>query len=84
MKRNILCLKIVFRRFCLLWDNEEKYGTAGQATDGNIIKRTGFTCWIIKVTCTHREYETHIAYPRQQWLHERASMLSYTYIACSA
>ena len=24
----------------------------------------------------------HIAYPLQQWLHERASMLHYTYIAC--
>jgi hypothetical protein len=51
--RHILCSKTVFRRFFLLWDNEEKYGTDGQATDGNTIRRMGFACCIIKVTDTH-------------------------------
>ena len=32
-------------------------------------------------THTHREYVIFIAFPRLQWLHERASMLRYTYIA---
>ena len=31
-------------------------------------------------THTHSEYVTLIAFPRQQWLCERASMLRYTYI----
>ena len=39
-------------------------------------------CWIPKATNTHWEYVIHIAFPLQQWLHERATMLHYTYIAC--
>ena len=34
----------------------EKYGTARQATDYNIIRRMRFACWIIKYTDTHSEY----------------------------
>jgi hypothetical protein len=30
----------------------EKYGTARQATDDNIIRRMRFTCWITKATDT--------------------------------
>jgi len=33
-------------------------------------------------TNTHSEYVIHIAFPRQKWLRERASMLRYIYIAC--
>jgi hypothetical protein len=39
-------------------------------------------CWITKAKNTHSEYVTPIAVPLQQWLHERASMLRHTYIAC--
>jgi len=39
-------------------------------------------CWIPKATNTHSEYVILIAFPQQQWLHERASMLRHTYIAC--
>jgi hypothetical protein len=39
-------------------------------------------CWIIKSTDTHPEYVIFIVFPPQQLLHERASMLHYTYIAC--
>ena len=44
-------------------------------------------CWIPKVTNTHTQTHTQqyvilIALTRQQWLHERASMLRYTNIAC--
>jgi hypothetical protein len=35
-----------------------------------------------KATNTHSEYVILIAFPRQQGLHERASVLRYTYIAC--
>ena len=38
--------------------------------------------WIPKATDRHLEYVIHIAFPLQQWLHERPSMLSYTYIVC--
>jgi hypothetical protein len=35
---------------------------------------------ITKATDTHSDYVILIAFPRQQWLRERASMLLYTYI----
>jgi hypothetical protein len=53
----------------------EKYGTAGQATDGNMIRRMLFACWISKATYTHSEYVILIAFPRQPWLWAGASML---------
>jgi hypothetical protein len=37
--------------------------------------------WIRKATNTHSEYVILIALPLKQWLHERASMLHYMYIA---
>jgi len=46
------------------------------------IWRMRIACWIPKATDTHSEYVKRIAFPLQQWLHERASMLRYTYIAC--
>jgi len=39
-------------------------------------------CWIPKATNTYSEYVKLITFPLQQWLHERASLLRYTYIAC--
>jgi len=39
-------------------------------------------CWITKVTNTHSEYVILSAFPRQEWLRERASLLRYTYIGC--
>jgi hypothetical protein len=53
----------------------EKYGTAGQATDDNTTRRMLFACWITKATDTRSEYVKLIAFPRQHWLRERASML---------
>ena len=35
--------------------------------------------WIPKATNTHSHYVIIIAFPLQQWLHERASLLRYTY-----
>jgi hypothetical protein len=57
----------------------EKYGTAGQATDDNIIRHIRFTCW---VNAADSEYLIVIAFPRQQWFRECNSMLRYTFIAC--
>jgi hypothetical protein len=39
----------------------KKYGTAGQATDDNKIRRMRFACWITKATDTHSEYVLLIA-----------------------
>ena len=46
-----------------------------------IIRRTGFACWITKATDTRSEYVILIAFPLQQWLRERASILR-LYINC--
>ena len=41
-------------------------------------------CRIPRATNTHSQYVIFIAIPLQKWLHEGASMLRYTYIACLA
>jgi hypothetical protein len=46
------------------------------------IWRTRLACCIRKARSTHSEYVILIAFPLQQWLHERASMLRYTYMDC--
>ena len=45
------------------------------------IWRMRIACWIPKAANKPSEYVTRIAFPLQQWLHERALMLRYTYIA---
>jgi len=37
---------IFFWKFCLSWDNVEKYSTARHTTGGNTIWHTSFTCQI--------------------------------------
>ena len=39
-----------------------------------------FAFWITNASDTHSEYVIIIAFPLQQWLHVRASMLRYEYI----
>ena len=46
------------------------------------IRRIRIARWIPKATITHSEYEIRIDFPQQQWLHDRVSILRYTYIAC--
>jgi hypothetical protein len=64
----------------------EKYCTAGQAQV--TIWRMRIGCWIPKATNTHSEHVTRcffvilIAFPLQQWQHERAPMLRYAHTAC--
>ena len=57
----------------------EKYGTARQATDDDIIRRMPSACWINKATDTHSQYEIRIAFSRHQWFGERASCYGNTY-----
>jgi len=46
------------------------------------ILRMRIACWIPEAANTHKEYVILIAIPLQQWLHERASVLRYTYTGC--
>ena len=46
------------------------------------IRDMRITCWIPKATNMHSEYVILITFPLQQWLHQGASMLLYTFIAC--
>jgi len=45
------------------------------------IWRMRIACWIPKATEIHSQYVILNASALQQWLHERASILRYTYIA---
>ena len=47
-----------------------------------IIRRMRIAYWIRKATNTYSQYVIFIAFPLQQWLHERASALRYTYMDC--
>jgi hypothetical protein len=44
--------------------------------------RMRIACWINRAADTHSEQKILIAFPRQQSLCERYSLLRYTYIAC--
>ena len=44
--------------------------------------RTRIACRIPKAKNTNSEYVILIAFALPQWLHERASVLRHTYIAC--
>ena len=49
------------------------------------IRRMRIACWITKATDTHTEYVIFIAFPVEQWLRVRVSVLRYTYndsLAC--
>ena len=53
----------------------ERYGTARVAINDSIIQRMRLAFWITKATDTPLDYVVLIAFPRQQWFHERTSML---------
>jgi len=46
------------------------------------IWRIRIAWWVSKATNTYSEYVILIVFLRQQWLHIRASVLRYTYVAC--
>ena len=56
----------------------KKYGRFRQAKNYDIIQRMHFECWITKGTHTHLENVILNAFPRQQCLRERVSVLIYT------
>jgi hypothetical protein len=59
----------------IMWENTVQRGRT-QIT----IRRMRILCWIPKAKRTHSQYVTLIASSLQQWLHERPSVLQYTYI----
>ena len=61
----------------------EKYYTAGQATDDNIIRLMRFACWVTKTRNTHSDYVT-LLFHYQKWLRESAPILRYTCIVSPA
>ena len=62
-----------------MWKNIVERGRPQMA-----IWRMRIACWITNATNTHSPHITLIAFPPQQWLRERTSMLRYTHIACLA
>jgi hypothetical protein len=56
----------------------KKYGRAREATDDNTAHALGM---LAKYGYTHSQYVILIAFPRQECLHERASLLWNTYSA---
>jgi hypothetical protein len=69
-----------FRKSYRLWDDMEKYCTAGHNIVITIWRRR-IACWIPKDTNTHTHSGCVIltAFPPQQQLHESTSMLRHTY-----
>ena len=72
-----------FRKSYNLWDNMEKYCTAGQARYDDIIRRMRIECWILKATKTHSDYVILTAFPQQQGLRERISVLT-PFVRCQS
>jgi len=81
IKKHVLCSITFPRKSCRLWNKVEKRCRAGETTDGNIAGCMRCAGWTIKATHTHWEYVILNAFPRKRGLHERASMLRYTYSA---
>jgi len=80
--------KVFFRKTNRFWDNVKKYGTAREATGDSIVHAHcmldiwGYIhAWTRTHTHSHSECVILIAFPRQQWLCERPSML-HLYLYC--
>jgi len=61
----------------IMWENILERG-GPQMT----IWRTRIACWIPKATNTHSGFVILIAFPQQQWLHERSSVLYVHCLSC--
>jgi hypothetical protein len=81
--KHILCSITGFLISCRLWDNVERNCRAGQAHRWQYgacalhADTEGYTH-----THTHSEYVIIIAFPLQQWLHERTSVLQVHCLSC--
>jgi predicted thioredoxin/glutaredoxin len=68
---------LLFSQIVYLWDNVENVLYIWQATDANMIRRMR----IPKSTERDSSFLILIAFPRQQFLYERGSVLRFKYIA---
>jgi hypothetical protein len=75
-----LLFSIFFRNLGSLWNNLKRE-TAGQVTDVGLRLCMRFAYWVTESRDAHWQYVIITAVPLQQWLHESASMLRFTYIA---
>jgi hypothetical protein len=71
-----------FQKLCHLWDNVEKFDSAGQATDDSVVWCMRFARWLTKATDTHSLYVILIAFPRQHGYMDTPQCYIYMYIAC--
>ena len=65
IKTHILCSIPFFSKIVTFMRYVEKYKTAGHVTEGNIIWRMRFSCWVNKATKTHSEYVILTVFPWQ-------------------
>ena len=65
------------RKSCHLWDNVEKCGRAGHATDDNM----RFLCWITKATHTHIRNCNTYCFSTETVVSRTRHSVIYTYIA---
>jgi len=56
----------------------------GEVANDSVMRHIRFACWVTKATETNSEYIISIAFPHQQRLRERASILRYTYVGFHA
>ena len=70
---------LFFRKSCrylIMWQN-----TVERSRPHLTIWHIPIACWVTKATNAHWGCVILFAFPAQQWLHERDSMLRYTYFA---
>jgi hypothetical protein len=79
IKTHMLCATIFFENRYVY---EKMRKNISQSDRPQTIWRMRIASWIPKATKTQSECLILIASPLQQWLHERSSMLRYTYFAC--
>ena len=84
IRTHILCSITFFLRESCLYEIILK-NIVEQGRAQMTIWRMLIACWTTKATNTHThtQYVILIAFAQQQWLHERASTLRYTYICFS-
>jgi len=81
IKTHILCSVIFFSRKSCRYEIILK-NTVEPDRPQTTMWRMRIAGWITKVPNTHSEYVILIAFPLQQWLYERTSLLRFTYTVC--
>ena len=83
IRTHILCSATLFSENRAIYEIMCKILFEPETTVGNIMWRMSFACWISKGKNTHSQ-NTYVILSdssRQQWFHERPSVLSYHYTA---